>query len=67
MLGVSGDGETTAEAEGHRQDLPGGGASLSGSRTGRHAATRVRLAFAATCPQAALFRRLALSFQPAGP
>lgn len=31
------------------------------------AATRVRLAFAATCPQAALFRRLALSFQPAGP
>ena len=30
-------------------------------------ATRVRIAFAAACPQAALFRRIALSFQPAGP
>lgn len=30
-------------------------------------ATRVRLAFAAACPEAALFRRLALGFQPAEP
>jgi len=30
-------------------------------------ATRVRIAFAAACPQAALFRGIALSFQPAGP
>lgn len=30
-------------------------------------ATRVRIAFAAACPQAALFRRVALSFQSAGP
>ena len=30
-------------------------------------ATRVRIAFAAACPEAALFRGIALSFQPAGP
>ena len=30
-------------------------------------ATRVRIAFAAACPQAALFRGIALSFQSAGP
>jgi hypothetical protein len=30
-------------------------------------ATRVRIAFAAVCPEAALFRSIALSFQPAGP
>jgi hypothetical protein len=30
-------------------------------------ATRVRVAFAAACPHAALFRGLARSFQPAGP
>src|SRR3954454_13234907 len=30
-------------------------------------ATRVRVAFAATCPDAALFRGIAVSFQPAGP
>jgi hypothetical protein len=31
------------------------------------AATRVRIAFAVACPEAALFRGIALSFQPAGP
>ncbi len=30
-------------------------------------ATRVRIAFAAACPEAALFRGIALGFQPAGP
>jgi Transposase DDE domain group 1 len=30
-------------------------------------ATRVRIAFAAACPDAALFRGIAVSFQPAGP
>ncbi len=30
-------------------------------------ATRVRIALAAACPEAALFRGIALSFQPAGP
>jgi DDE family transposase len=30
-------------------------------------ATRVRVAFAAACPDAALFRGIALSFQPTGP
>jgi hypothetical protein len=30
-------------------------------------ATRVRIAFAAACPEANLFRGIALSFQPAGP
>jgi hypothetical protein len=30
-------------------------------------ATRVRIAFAAACPEAVLFRGIALSFQPAGP
>ncbi|MCW3477712.1 IS1380 family transposase [Limobrevibacterium gyesilva] len=30
-------------------------------------ATRVRIAFAAACPEAALFRGIALSFHPAGP
>ncbi len=30
-------------------------------------ATRVRIAFAAACPEADLFRGIALSFQPAGP
>lgn len=30
-------------------------------------ATRVRVAFAAACPDAALFRGIAVSFQPAGP
>jgi len=30
-------------------------------------ATRVRIAFAAACPEADLFRRIALSLQPAGP
>ena len=30
-------------------------------------ATRVRIAFAATCPEAELFRGIALSRQPAGP
>ena len=30
-------------------------------------ATRVRIAFAAACPQSALFRGIALSFQSAGP
>jgi Transposase DDE domain group 1 len=30
-------------------------------------ATRVRVAFAAACPAAALFRRIAISRQPAGP
>jgi Transposase DDE domain group 1 len=30
-------------------------------------ATRVRVAFAAACPHAALFRALARSLQPAGP
>jgi Transposase DDE domain group 1 len=30
-------------------------------------ATRLRIALAAACPQAALFRGIALSFQPAGP
>jgi Transposase DDE domain group 1 len=30
-------------------------------------ATRVRIAFAAACPEAALVRGIALSFQPAGP
>jgi hypothetical protein len=30
-------------------------------------ATRVRVAFAAACPQAVLFRGLACSFHPAGP
>jgi hypothetical protein len=30
-------------------------------------ATRVRIAFAAACPEAALFRCIAISFQPAGP
>jgi len=30
-------------------------------------ATRVRIAFAAVCPEAALFRDIALSLQPAGP
>ena len=30
-------------------------------------ATRVRIAFATACPEAALFRGIALSFQPAGP
>jgi hypothetical protein len=30
-------------------------------------ATRVRIAFAAVCPEAALFRGIALSLQPAGP
>jgi hypothetical protein len=31
------------------------------------AATRLRIAFAAACPQAALFRGVARGFQPAGP
>jgi hypothetical protein len=31
------------------------------------AATRVRIALAAACPEAALFRGIALSLQPAGP
>ena len=31
------------------------------------AATRVRIAFAVACPEAALFRSIALSFQPARP
>ena len=30
-------------------------------------ATRVRIAFAAACPDAALIRRIAIGFQPAGP
>ena len=30
-------------------------------------ATRVRIAFAAACPEAGLFRSIAISFQPAGP
>jgi hypothetical protein len=30
-------------------------------------ATRVRIAFAAACPEAALFRGIARSLQPAGP
>ena len=30
-------------------------------------ASRVRIAFATACPQAALFRGIALSFQPSGP
>jgi hypothetical protein len=30
-------------------------------------ATRVRIAFATGCPEANLFRGIALSFQPAGP
>lgn len=30
-------------------------------------ATRVRIAFASACPEAALFRGIANSFQPAGP
>ena len=30
-------------------------------------ATRVRVALAATCPEAELFRAIPLSFQPAGP
>lgn len=30
-------------------------------------ATRVRIAFAAACPEAALFRGIARSFEPAGP
>jgi Transposase DDE domain group 1 len=30
-------------------------------------ATRVRIAFAAACPEAAVFRGISLSFQPAGP
>jgi hypothetical protein len=30
-------------------------------------ATRARIAFAAACPEAALFRCIATSFQPAGP
>jgi hypothetical protein len=30
-------------------------------------ATRIRVAFAAACPDAALFRGIAVSFQPAGP
>ena len=30
-------------------------------------ATRVRIAFAAVCPEAALFRGIALSLLPAGP
>ena len=30
-------------------------------------ATRVRIAFAAACPQAALFRGIARCFLPAGP
>ena len=30
-------------------------------------ATRVRIAFAAACPEADLFRRIALCLQPAGP
>jgi len=30
-------------------------------------ATRVRIAFATTCPEAALFRSIARSLQPAGP
>jgi hypothetical protein len=30
-------------------------------------ATRVRIAFAAGCPQAELFRSIVRSFQPAGP
>jgi hypothetical protein len=30
-------------------------------------ATRVRVAFAAACPDHALFRRIAISLQPAGP
>ena len=30
-------------------------------------ATRVRIAFAAVCPEATLFRGIALSLQPAGP
>ncbi len=30
-------------------------------------ATRIRIAFAAACPEAALFRGLARSLQPAGP
>jgi Transposase DDE domain group 1 len=29
--------------------------------------TRVRIALAAACPDAALFRGIAISFQPAGP
>ena len=30
-------------------------------------ATRARIAFAAACPDAALLRAIAISFQPAGP
>jgi hypothetical protein len=30
-------------------------------------ASRVRLAFAAACPEAGLFRRIAITLQPAGP
>ena len=30
-------------------------------------ATRIRIAFAAACPEAILFRGIALSLQPAGP